>query len=56
MTELFAILGLYLLGAMLISSSAFLLFGVGVGLAVVGVFSLLAALMLARGIARVSAG
>ena len=56
MTELFAILGLYLLGAALISISAFVLFGLGVGLAVIGVFSLIAALMLARGIARVPAG
>lgn len=54
MTELLAILGLYLLAVVLISTGAFLLFGPGVCLIVTGIFSLAAAVMLARGVARAS--
>jgi hypothetical protein len=56
MKELLAILGLYLLGAALVTTGAAVLFGLGVALIVVGGFSLIGAYQLARGIARVPAG
>lgn len=56
MKELLAILALYVIGAALITTGAAVLFGPGVALVVLGGFSLVAATMLARGIARVPAG
>ena len=54
MTELLTLLGLYLLGSALIAAGTFVLFGAGITLIVVGCFSLLAAFLLSRGIARVA--
>ena len=54
MTELLAILAFYVVGASLIATGAFLIFGAGVCLIVTGCFALVAAAMLARGTARVT--
>lgn len=56
MIELLAILGLYVFGAALICAGAAVMFGTGVCLIVAGAFSLVAAFMLSRGIARVTIG
>ena len=56
MNELLAILALYAAGVALIAAGAFVLFGLGVCLIVIGGFSLVAAITLSRGIARVPTG
>lgn len=53
MRELLAILAFYLAGAAMISVGVLLLYGLGVFLIIVGGFSLSAAVMLSRGMARV---
>lgn len=53
MRELLAILAFYLVGAAMISVGVLLLYGLGVFLIIVGGFSLSAAVMLSRGMARV---